>query len=101
MKYEGKLRNSALVILFESNVELLNEKVKEIFMNTIGEERETIHISFLESPVKKVYNYGLSKLDEIYKGEIPIKFLNPIMEHNDVEVRRYGTKLINTILTNP
>ncbi|NYC27623.1 hypothetical protein [Clostridium saccharobutylicum] len=53
------------------------------------EKRKKLHGIIIDSPVKKVYSFGLRKLDEIYKDLIPKEFVIQMLEHTSSEVKSY------------
>ena len=95
---ELKNRNSTILIMLESNVTNLNLKGEEIF-NSLDEKRQKkLHGVILDSPVKKVYSFGLKKLNEIYKDVIPEEFVIQMLEHTETEVKAYISNKVNNIL---
>jgi len=97
---ELKNRNSTILIMLESNVINLNLKGEEIF-NSLDEERQKkLHGVILDSPVKKVYSFGLKKLNEIYKDIIPEEFVIQMLEHTETEVKGYISNKVHNILNN-
>lgn len=93
-------RFSTLLIMLESDVTLLNQKAEEIFENMDEEKRKKLHGIIIDSPVKKVYSFGLRKLDEIYKDLIPKEFVIQMLEHNSSEVKNYISDKTKDILNN-
>ena len=43
----------------------------------------------LDSPVKKVYGFGLEKLEELYGERIPAEFVMQMFEHPSADVKGY------------
>lgn len=96
---ELSTRFSTLLIMFESDVTILNKKVEEIFDNMLEDKRRKLHGVIIDSPVKKVYSFGLRKLDEVYKDLIPKDFILQMLEHNASEVKAYVSNKTNEILS--
>ena len=97
---ELSTRFSTLLIMFESNITILNEKAEEIFNNMAHEKRRKLHGIIIDSPVNKVYSFGLRKLDEIYKDLIPKEFILQMLEHTSTDVKAYISNKTNEILNN-
>ncbi|SFC13508.1 hypothetical protein [Clostridium uliginosum] len=93
-------RFSTLLIMFESDVTILNKKAEEIFDNMAKEKQKKLHGIIIDSPVKKVYLFGLRKLDEIYRDLIPKEFIIQMLEHTSNEVKAYISDKTNEILHN-
>lgn len=91
---------STLLIMLESNVYRLNELAKKVFETTNIENQKKLHTFILDSPVNKVYKYGLQKLDEIYQNEIPKEFIIQLLEHTAPEVKSYISNKTNDIIDN-
>jgi len=53
------------------------------------ENRETLHMTLLDSPVERTYQYALKKLDDWYGDKLPTKFILRMIEHPCVEVKAY------------
>ncbi len=103
--YREKLnsRFSTLLIMLESDVTSLNELAKSIFENLPKEEQKKLHSIIIDSPDKKVYDYGIQKLYEIYEeyGEvIPEDFVIQMLEHSSYEVKSYISNKIIEIINN-
>lgn len=97
---ELRTRFSTLLIMFESDITILNQKAEEIFDNMSGEKRKKLHGIIIDSPVNKVYSFGLRKLDEIYNDLIPIEFIIQMLEHNSIDVKAYISNKTDKILDN-
>lgn len=97
---ELSTRFSTLLIMFESDITILNEKAEEVFNNLVEEKRRKLHGIIIDSPVNKVYSFGLRKLDEIYKDLIPKEFILQMLEHTSIEVKAYISNKTNGILDN-
>ncbi|MDR3594962.1 hypothetical protein [Clostridium sp.] len=97
---ELSTRFSTLLIMFESDITMLNKRAEEIFCNIIEEKRRKLHGIIIDSPVKKVYSFGLKKLDEIYKDLIPKEFIEQMLEHTSSEVKAYISNKTGDIINN-
>lgn len=95
---ELKTRFSSMLILLESDVARLNEKAKAIFGDMDEETRVKMHKFIIDSPVEKVYKFGLEKLTEIYGQYIPADFVVQMMEHAAPEVKAYISDKTDIIL---
>ncbi|WP_252254065.1 hypothetical protein [Clostridium sp. ZBS12] len=93
-------RLSTLLIMFESDITILNKKAEEIFENMINEEQRKLHGIIIDSPVKKVYIFGIKKLQEIYGDLIPKEFIIQMLEHTSSEVKEYISNKTIEILAN-
>ncbi len=82
-------RPAALLLLFECNVSRLNKIAQFVFEGFEIEKREKLHITLLDSPVEKTYQYALKKLDDWYGDKLPTKFIPRMIEHPCVEVKAY------------
>lgn len=82
-------RTSTLLLLFECNVSHLNKTAQSVLESLEIEKREKLHLTLLDSPMERTYQYGLRKLDEWYGGKIPTQFISHMMEHPCVEVKSY------------
>lgn len=94
-------RFSTLLILLECDVVSLNEKAKEIFEKMDKEDKVKMHKFIIDSPVEKVYNFGLLKLNEYYKEFIPSDFIMQMVEHTSEKVKGYilnkSEDILNTL----
>ncbi|RII35958.1 hypothetical protein D2A34_00895 [Clostridium chromiireducens] len=97
---ELSLRFSTLLIMLESDITILNKKAEEIFDNMTEEKRRKLHAMIIDSPVNKVYSFGIRKLDEIYKELIPKEIIIQMLEHTSSEVKAYISNKTNEILNN-
>ena len=97
-KNELKTRFSSMLILLESDVVMLNEKAKLIFEDMDEETRVKMHKFIIDSPVEKVYKFGLEKLTEMYGEYIPADFVMQMMEHTAPEVKAYISDKTDIIL---
>lgn len=93
-------RNSTLLIMFESDITILNKKAEEIFNNMEEDKRRKLHKIFIDSPVNKVYSFGLKKLSEIYGDIIPSEFVLQMLEHTSSDVKAYISNKTDEILNN-
>lgn len=97
---ELSTRFSTLLIMLESDITILNEKAEEIFDSLSEEKRRKLHGIVIDSPVNKVYSFGLKKLDEIYKDSIPKELIIKMLEHTSSEVKAYISNKADKILSN-
>ena len=93
-------RFSTLLLMFETDITILNKEAEEIFDNMAEEAQRKLHGIIIDSPVKKVYSFGLRKLEEIYKDLIPKEFILQMLEHTSVDVKAYISNKTNEILDN-
>ncbi|AOR23679.1 hypothetical protein [Clostridium taeniosporum] len=102
MKNDEELskRFSTLLIMFESDITILNKKAEEVFDNMIKEDKKNLHGMIIDSPVNKVYLLGLRKLDEIYGDLLPKEFIIQMLEHTSSDVKAYISNKTNGILDN-
>lgn len=91
-------RYSTMLIFFESDVEMLNKKSIEIFNKMNEECRVKMHKIIIDSPVKKVYSFGIQKLKEIYGEFVPEDFILHMLEHTSAEVKVYISNKADNIL---
>ena len=91
-------RYSTMLIFLESDVVFLNNKSKELFNKMDEESRIKMHKIIIDSPVKKAYEFGLKKLDEIYGEFVPSDFIMQMLEHTSSEVKGYITDKSDSIL---
>ena len=98
-QYQLKERLSTLLILFESDMEALNEIAKSVFEHLPAEQQKKLHLMLLDSPEKKVYLYGLEQLHKLYlEHAIPKEFLLQMLEHPSPEVKSYvSSNILQTI----
>lgn len=82
-------KNATLLLLLECNVYSLNKIAQTVFEAMEIEKREKMHMLLLDSPVQKVYQYGLEKLDSWYEGKIPKAFIVRMLEHPCLSVQSY------------
>lgn len=95
---ELKNRHSTILIMLESNVVNLNIKGENIFDSLDDERQKKLHAIIIDSPIKKVYAFGLKRLDEIYKDIIPKQFVVQMLEHTETEVKDYISDKVHNIL---
>ena len=81
--------STTLLLLFECNVYHLNKIAQSVFEGFEMENRETLHMTLLDSPVERTYQYALKKLDDWYGDKLPTKFIPRMIEHPCVEVKAY------------
>lgn len=91
-------RETTNLILLESNIFLLNEIAKEVFATMSEENKIKLHKMILDSPVKKVYGFGLEKLEELYGERIPAEFVMQMFEHPSADVKGYVSNKANCVL---
>lgn len=91
-------RYSTMLIFFESDVEILNEKSREVFNKMNEESRVKMHKIIIDSPVKKVHLFGIQKLKEIYGEFVPADFILQMLEHTSEEVKGYISDKADNIL---
>ncbi|MCQ2015024.1 hypothetical protein LJE39_17930 [Clostridium butyricum] len=92
------VRHSTMLILFECDVLILNEKAKEIFYLMGEESRIIMHKMIIDSPIEKVHNFGLEKLKEIYGDFVPSEFIMQMLEHPSEQIKGYIANKSNAIL---
>lgn len=93
-------RFSTLLIMLESEVTVLNKKAEEIFDSLPSEKQKKLHAIIIDSPVNKVYSFGLKKLDSIYGDLIPEEFIIQMLEHDSDDVKAYISDKTNKIIDN-
>ncbi|MBC8060544.1 MAG: hypothetical protein H7Y18_07750 [Clostridiaceae bacterium] len=93
-------RFATLLIMFESEVTVLNKKAEEVFESMPPEKQKPLHLMIIDSPVSKAYSFGLKKLDLIYGDIIPKEFIIQMLEHSSTEVKVYISDKTNKILNN-
>lgn len=91
-------RNSTLIIMLESDVVPLNNLAKDIFNGMDIKDRVELHKMIIDSPIKKVNLFGLEKLREDYKEEIPKEFVIQMLEHTSEFVKAYTSDKVESIL---
>lgn len=91
---------STLLIMLESNVTSLNNIAENIFDKLPKEEQKKLHGIIIDSPVQKVFSFGLKKLDLIYGELIPGEFIIQMLEHTSDQVKKYISNKTNGILDN-
>ena len=101
MKNEKKLykRLSTILILLECNVNILNDKACEVFDKLPKYKHKKLHSMIIDSPIKRVYLFGIRKLDEIYSKIIPKKFIIQMLEHDQDEVKKYISDKTKEVLS--
>ncbi|MHC1684398.1 MAG: hypothetical protein AB6733_15800 [Clostridiaceae bacterium] len=95
-----KLKNrfSTLLIMLESNVTALNNMAEDLFDQLPKEEQKKLHGIIIDSPVQKVFTFGLKKLDLIYGEIIPGEFIIQMLEHTSDQVKKYISNKTDRIL---
>ncbi|MCI8341854.1 MAG: hypothetical protein HFE62_01355 [Firmicutes bacterium] len=93
-------RQTTLLLLFECNVYALNKISQNVFENLETEKREKIHMILLDSPVEKVYQYALKKLDDWYGSKTPVQFISRMLEHPCVDVKSYISNKMENAFSN-
>ena len=93
-------RMATILIMLESDVTTLNEIAKEVFESMSGEKQRRLHAMIIDSPVARVYEYGLSKLDMIYGDLIPEEFIIQMLEHTSPAVKAYIADKTDRIINN-
>ncbi len=97
---ELKHRFSTILLLFESEVIMLNKKAEDVFNKMDEESKKDMHKVIIDSPVEKVYEYGLKKLKEIYGDFVPMEFIMGMMQHTSSKVKGYISDKCENILKN-
>ena len=95
---ELKGRFTTMLLLFESEVIMLNKKADAIFSKMNGKSKEDMHRVIIDSPIEKVYEYGLKKLKEIYGEFVPKEFIMAMMQHTSPKVKGYISNKSEIIL---
>ncbi|HCW52763.1 MAG TPA: hypothetical protein DG753_03280, partial [Clostridium sp.] len=90
-------RFSTILLFLESDVLMLNEKAKAVF-EKMDESKVTMHKFIIDSPVEKVYEFGLEKLKEIYGEFVPAEFILQMMEHTSPKVKSYIVDKTDSVL---
>ena len=85
-------------MLLEGPSDLLGDKVIEIFDSLDADTKHDLHLMIVDSPVSKVYNYGMYNIDALYGDYIPAEFITRMLEHPAPEVKDYITDRINNLL---
>ena len=93
-------RFTTLLIMLESDVLLLNRMAEEIFQGLPLSQQRKLHGMILDSPVSKVYSFGLKELDILYGQKIPEDFIIQMLEHTALEVKAYISDKIDKVLNN-
>lgn len=91
-------RFSTLLIMFESEVTVLNKKAEEVFESLSLNEQKKLHSIIIDSPVQKAYSFGLHKLDTIYGEVIPEEFIIQMLEHDSAVIKAYISDKVEKIL---
>ncbi|MBQ3420133.1 MAG: hypothetical protein IJH34_00380, partial [Romboutsia sp.] len=73
---------------------------KAVFEKMDDESKFTMHKFIIDSPVEKVYDFGLKKLKEIYGELVPSDFIKQMMEHTSPKVKSYIANKTDSILEN-
>lgn len=97
-KNELSKRYSTMLIFLESDVVMLSEESKEIFNKMNEECRVKMHKIIIDSPVERVYTFGLEKLEEIYGEFVPADFIRQMLEHTSEYVKGYISSKTEIIL---
>ncbi len=93
-----KSRKATMLMLLEGPSDLLGDKVIEIFDSLDADTKHDLHLMIVDSPVSKVYNYGMYNIDALYGDYIPAEFITRMLEHPAPEVKDYITDRINNLL---
>lgn len=88
-RWKAQFSDSALLLLFESNVYALNQTAQSVFEAMELEQREKLHMLLIDSPVERVHKYALEKLDTWYGNKIPKTFLYRMLEHPCIAVKTF------------
>lgn len=91
-------RPTTLLLMMEADVHVLNKMAEEIFESLPVNEQRKLHAMVLDSPVRKVYSFGLKQLDLIYGERIPEQFIIQMLEHSAPEVKAYISDKIDRVL---
>jgi len=97
---ELKNRFTTLLIMLESDITVLNRIASQVFDDIPNELQRKIHMMIIDSPVKKAYTFGLSRLDTIYNEYTPEEFIIHMMEHGSEPVKAYVSNKLETIVKN-
>ena len=92
--------NAALLLLFESNVYALNQTAKTVFESMEPNQREKLHMALIDSPLEKVHQYALEKLDTWYGNKIPKTFLYRMLEHPSIAVKTFLSEKMEKAFSN-
>lgn len=93
-----KTRPTTLLLLMECNMVSLNNGAKAIFEDLTNEDAETSLKLLIDSPIAKVYEYGLAQLEARYNGFIPESYLLMLMEHPHSQVKAYIANQLQVML---
>ena len=91
-------RPTLLLLMLESDVVVLNDLATSVFEALPQEASVLPHQLIIDSPLPKVYNYGLLNLDKLYGDFIPKTFILQLLEHPSSEVKAYISHKIDAIL---
>lgn len=81
-------------------LKLDRELPEEIFQGLPLSQQRKLHGMILDSPVSKVYSFGLKELDILYGQKIPEDFIIQMLEHTALEVKAYISDKIDKVLNN-
>lgn len=95
---ELKGRFSTILLLFESEVIMLNKKAKDVFNKMDEKPKKDMLRVIIDSPIEKVYEYGLKKLNEMYGEFVPEEFIMTMMQHTSPKVKGYISNKSDSIL---
>ena len=73
-------------------LKLDRELPEEIFQGLPLSQQRKLHGMILDSPVSKVYSFGLKELDILYGQKIPEDFIIQMLEHTALEVNIFQIK---------
>ena len=91
-------RFSTILIMLESDVVSLNTKAQDVFNKLDSEKQKQCHKIILDSPIKTVYEFAISKLKEFYGDNIPKDFIIQMLEHSSTEVKSFISDKCKNIL---
>lgn len=93
-------KTTALLLLLECNAYSLNKIAQTVFESMEMEKREKMHVILLDSPVEKVYQYGLQKLEDWYGNKTPKQFISRMLEHPCIAVKSYLSEKMEKAFSN-
>lgn len=97
---ELKEKLSTLFLMLESNVTVWNQKAEEIFDQLPSAIQKKFHSQILDSPVPKVYQFGIQKLTAFYGSYLPKEFIISLFEHPAFEVKAFLSNKIDMLCKN-
>lgn len=93
-------RLTTLLLMMESDVLVLNQMAEQIFQRLPLSQQGKLHAMIIDSPISKVYAYGLKQLDLVYGEKIPQQFIIQMLEHPASEVKAYVSDKMDRVLNN-